>query len=184
MRDTKVCLIMNQFPQYQWTIWRYRTEKQNINSSVTTVVITEVMLFQTQEMGTTWLAHIVCSFLFYYKSTALRQIYEIQIYSTSLRSHSLNKVFQKNLYYILRQNIHDILYQQLVLISIQSMRIETYTNRATKFLGFLKLTATSVGKQWIDYHQTKLCMLCHEENMITHKKGKPKITLSNAIPFC
>lgn len=67
-----------------------------INSSVTTVVITEVMLFPTQEMGTAWLAHIVCSYLFYFKSVTPRQVYKIQIYSTSLRSQSLNKVFQTN----------------------------------------------------------------------------------------
>jgi len=49
-------------------------EKPMINSSITTVVITEVMLFPTQEMGTTWLAHIVCSYLFYFKSIATRQV--------------------------------------------------------------------------------------------------------------
>jgi len=26
-------------------------------------------------------------------------------------------------------------------------------------------------------------MFCHDENMITHKKGKPKITLSISIPY-
>jgi len=67
-----------------------------INSSVTTVMITEVMLFPTQEMGTTWLAHIVCSYLFYFKSLTPRQVFKIQIHGTSLRSHSLNKVFQTN----------------------------------------------------------------------------------------
>jgi hypothetical protein len=67
-----------------------------INSSVTTVMITEVMLFPTQEMGTTWLAHIVCSYLFYFKSLTPRQVFKIQIRGTSLRSHSLNKVFQTN----------------------------------------------------------------------------------------
>jgi hypothetical protein len=71
-------------------------EKPKTSSSVTTVVLTKVMLFPTQQIGTTWLAQIVCSYLFYFKSTALGQICEIQIYSTSLRSHNLNKVFQTN----------------------------------------------------------------------------------------
>jgi len=26
-------------------------------------------------------------------------------------------------------------------------------------------------------------MLCHDENMITHKQGKPKITMSISIPY-
>ena len=71
-------------------------EKPIINSLVTTVVITEVMLFPTQEMGTTWLAHIFFSYVFYFKSIIPRKIYKIQIYNTSLGSQSLNKVFQTN----------------------------------------------------------------------------------------
>jgi hypothetical protein len=176
---------MNQFPQYQWTIWGYRTEKPKINSLVTTVVVTEVMPFPTQEMGTTWLARIVCSYLFYFKSTAPREIYKIQIYSTSLRSHSLNKVFLTNKLTLHLKTKYSWLYVPTTCVDLSTK----YKNWNLYKKDNISIFLTNwqqlqwANKQWIHCHQTKFCMLCHDENMITHKKRKPKIILSISIPL-